>query len=360
MKAIFRYYIASLICLLTASCNNNRTNQKQLTMTAVDSISIELKKLDSLLQDSAFAATIASMLEASYYKGLGEPAPAFLKPGEDSLLTDKSVKDEKIATNIAGFYALECGINYLCSRDSATPAQWIEKILSKTALDKDAAEILNRFANATWKAGQPFRSLDRIKKANFIGWSGLSDAEVQKDVRQIEGAALIVQPFIKGSKTEQLLQLKELLQSKEFALQAASFMDSSYYAGEKKPVAEFLSKEEKTATKKKSFKEEKIATNIAGFYALECGINYFVSAKKQAPTMILQSIVNGSISKEDKLLCCRFANATWKAGQPFRNLDRITRETFTPFNFLSEADIEKDWVQVKAAAEILLAELKRR
>jgi len=358
MRGIPNLFVMMLICTVIASCNNNDSTQKTLAMTTTDSITRELKIIDSLLQDKGFAESMAIELEASYYKGIGEPAPPFLKPDEDSLLTGKSVKEEKIATNIAGFYALECGINYLCSQDSSTPAGWIEKILSKKAPDKNVTEILSRFANATWKAGQPFRSLDRIKKANFIGWSGLSTAEADKDLRQIEGAAQVLQPFIKGSRNEQMIQMKNLLQDKEFALQVAAFMDSSYYAGEKKPVAPFVSKEEATAIKKKSFKEEKIATNIAGFYALECGINYFVAEKKQAPSVLLQSVIDGRISRQDQLLFCRFANATWKAGQPFKSLDRITRATFTPFNFLSEADIEKDWVQVKAAAGKLLKELK--
>jgi len=69
----------------------------------------------------------------------------------------------------------------------------------------------------------------------------------------------------------------------------------------------------------------------------------------------MKAVVGDTISKEDRQLFCRFANATWKAGQPFRGLKRITRDTFTPFYFLSEVDIEKDWVQVKAAAGEVLA-----
>jgi hypothetical protein len=351
MRAIIPAFALPILCTVIVSSNTGTAKKEEHTMSTTDTIVNEMKKIDSLLQDKSFAESIAAELEASYYKGVGEVAPPFLKPGEDSLLVEKSVREEKIATNAAGFYALECGINYLCTWDSSTPADWIEKIASgKMADEKDAIEILDRFANATWKAGQPFRSLDRIKKTNFIGWSGLSTDEIKKDYRQIVGAATKLQPLIKGTKDEQQQQLKKLLQSKDFALEIAAFMDSSYNAGENKPVPAFISKEEETATKKKSFKEEKIAMNVAGFYALECGLNYFVAAKKIKPSIILQSIADNSISKEDKLLFCRFANATWKAGQPFRSLDRVTRETFTPFNFLSEADVEKDWVQVKAAA----------
>jgi hypothetical protein len=357
MKVHLSFFAVTLICTVIAACNNSTTKQEEQTMPVADSIQSELTLIDSLLQDKPFAEAMAMELEAFYYKAAGEPVAPFLKPGEDSLLVDKSVREEKIATSSASFYAVECGINYLCENNNTTPADWLEKISTNKA-DKPVIELLNRFANATWKAGQPFRSLDRIKKPNFIGWSGLSDAEVQKDYRQVIGVANKLKPLIKGTKEEQFSQLKKLLQDKNFAFEIAAYMDSVYYAGEKLPVPAFISKEEETAAKKKSFKEEKIAINIAGFYAVESGVNYFVALKKQKPTAILQSIANGSVSKEDKLLFCRFANATWKAGQPFRSLDRITRETFTPFNFLSEADIEKDWVQIKAAAEKLLQHLK--
>jgi hypothetical protein len=53
----------------------------------------------------------------------------------------------------------------------------------------------------------------------------------------------------------------------------------------------------------------------------------------------------------------RFANATWKAGQPFRSLDRITRKTFTCFDLLPPEEVEKDWMQIKAAAIKLSAAL---
>jgi hypothetical protein len=54
------------------------------------------------------------------------------------------------------------------------------------------------------------------------------------------------------------------------------------------------------------------------------------------------------------MIFARFANATWKVGQPFRGLNRITRPTFTPFYFLSESDIDKDMVQIRAAAQRIL------
>jgi hypothetical protein len=41
------------------------------------------------------------------------------------------------------------------------------------------------------------------------------------------------------------------------------------------------------------------------------------------PAMLLQEIVDGSLDSNSMFLLQRFANATWKAGQPFMNLKRI-------------------------------------
>ena len=348
---------AVILLIFFSACNNPA--QQDAEMSKEEKIKKELSVIDSLLHDKQFAEEMAMELEASYYKGIGEPVPAFLKRGEDSLMIDKSVREEKIATNLAGFYALECGLNYLCRKSNTTPLEWIEKIINKQA-DDSAQLILNRFANATWKAGQPFRGIDRIKRPNFISASSLSPEEVQKDYRQILAAATKLKSVLQpASKDEQFQQIRSLLQDKDFAYQLASNMDSSYYAGENKPAPPFISTDEINAVKKKSFKEEKIAMNIAGFYALECATNYLVTTKLQLPSSILRSLTDDSIPVDDKLLMASFANATWKAGQPFRSLDRITRDTFTPFNFLSEADIEKDLVQVRAAAKKLLSGLKQ-
>ena len=343
---------------LTA-CNNNNKTSAEPSMNNEEKINHELKQIDSLLQSENFAQEMATELEAAYSIGAGQTVPAFLKPGDDSLLTDKSVKEEKIATNLAGFYALECGINYLCSRNDLTPLQCIEKIMDKHA-DDSTLLILNRFANATWKAGQPFRSLERIKRSNFISASALSTEEVEKDHRQIINAASLLKTVMKpDSKQAQLEQLRSLLRDKEFAYRIASYLDSSYYAGENKPAQAFISDEEMNAMKKKSYREEKIAMNLAGFYATECAMNYLVTTRKVLPSAILQELVDNTISTGEKSLFARFANATWKAGQPFRDLDRITRETFTPFSFLNEEDIEKDLVQVRAAAKKILQVLQK-
>jgi len=224
-------------------------------------------------------------------------------------------------------------------------------------LDSNEVLLLNRFANATWKAGQPFRGLDRITRDNFTVAAFLNDAEIQKDVDQVIAAASLLLDSMKNvsnaTREVQLQRINQLLKDKEFADDMARHMDAAYYKGQDKTVPVFLSVEEDTMTVQKSAKEEKIAINIAGFYALECGIGYLAHTQNRLPSEILKSITGDSIHQKDKLLLERFANATWKAGQPFRSLDRITREIFMPFDLLPKEEVEKDWDQLKSAAEMV-------
>ncbi len=315
----------------------------------------ELATLDSLLRDPVFAQSMAASLDSSYYEGIGEKPPPFLTPADDTTFIFKTQFEEKVATNLAGFYALECGVGLLSAQSNMTPIAILKKITGDNA-DSNMVLLLNRFANATWKAGQPFRGLNRITKPNFIGAGALSADEIEKDYVQIKNAAVKLLSSLEtnadSSLGEQMNALRNLLQDSSYAVSMASFLDSSYYVNLNQPAPPFSTPDD-TAIIKKSLKEMKIATSIAGFYALECGVNYLVTKTSQLPSVIIKSVADNSISAEDKNIFARFANATWKAGQPFRGLNRITRATFTPFYFLTEADIDKDLVQVRAAAKRL-------
>ncbi len=154
---------------------------------------------------------------------------------------------------------------------------------------------------------------------------------------------------------EQMASLRHLLQDTAYAVEMASFLDSSYSISQQQTPTPFSTPADDTVMIKKSMKEMKIATSIAGFYALECGLNYLVTTTNRLPSTILKSVANNSMNPEDKMIFARFANATWKAGQPFRDLKRITRPTFTPFYFLTKPDVEKDMVQIRTAAQRLLS-----
>jgi hypothetical protein len=341
--------IFSVPCL--TSCKENVDDPKE-----ADRMKAQMMIIDSLLKDISFAESMAKTLDSSYYAGIGEQAPAFLSPSDDTAIIIKSLRDEKVAMKLAGFYALECGIGLLCTQTNTKPVEWLKKITGGSA-DSSAVLLLNRFANATWKAGQPFRELNRITRPVFSVASSLSPEEVDKDYFQIYYSAKKLlsdmDRISDSSMPEQMQMLRGLLQDTLYAVNVAAFLDSSGTRGERSE-SPFLTPTDDTATIRKSVKEMKIATSLAGFYAVECAANYLATKNKELPSTVLKSFVNNSMNEADKLIFARFANATWKAGQPFRDLKRITRATFTPFYFLTEADIEKDIVQVRAAAARLL------
>lgn len=356
IKIYIRLFIllAAQQYILSCSPKDDKTMQNQLKE--------ELNKINQLLRDKNFAQEMAQTLEAAYYNGVGEKPPVFLKPGDDTAKIKKPAIDEKTATSIAPFYALECGIGVLCETHGGTPVEWLKKINDNT-LDTSYWLLLNRFANATWKAGQPFRDLNRIERPVFIIANFLSAEEVKKDKDQLKAASIKLSDAMKdvadSSKTKQFDKLKQLMQSETFAFETARHADSSYSVSQKQPVPSFAEYGKDTSTITKTVKQEKIATNIAGFYALECGINYMVTIEKRLPSQILDSIKNNTINDADKTLLLRFANATWKAGQPFRGLERIRKDNFIPASMLSKEELEKDWVQIRAAAEKLLEKLSQ-
>jgi len=167
-----------------------------------------------------------------------------------------------------------------------------------------------------------------------------------------------MQPLRNKTAQEQKDKIRSLLQDSAFAYEMASWLDSCYYAGQQQPVPLFLTVEEQTGIITKKAADVKIATNVAGFYALESALNYLVTTRKILPSILLQSLIGNTLDKEDRLVFARFANATWKAGQPFRGMARIRREIFVPFDFLNDAEIGKDINQVKTAAELVLQKLQ--
>lgn len=311
----------------------------------------QLSVLNILLQDSSFAIKVAAAQEAAYYQAQGKETPKFDSNTTAAII--KSAMDEKIGTNLAGFYALECGIGALVEQQGNTPVYWLQKI-THHQLGTAETTLLNRFANATWKAGQPFRGMARIKRDNFIVAAFLSNEEIQKDQDQIIAAANKLSDSLKdvanAPAPAQFKKISELMKSKTFALDIAMHMEAAYYTALKKTVPLFITT---TDTILKNAFEEKVATNIAGFYALECGLTYLATEQHRLPSDVIATIIDGSINNADKQLLERFANATWKAGQPFIGLHRITKENFTPFYFLSAEEIKKDWVQIITVARQL-------
>ncbi|RYY25415.1 MAG: hypothetical protein EOO04_11910 [Chitinophagaceae bacterium] len=319
-----------------------------------DLIEKELLVIDSLLRNEKFSITMAAHLDSAYYVGVGETPQEFITPEDETNTFQSSEKTEFIATNIAGFYALECGISFISSNSGQSFVSVLKNML-EGKIDSTEILILNRFANATWKASQPFRDLERIKRPIFMVANFLPDEEIKKDYHQVQIAGRklweSMEVLAESPQEAQMQKLRSLLQDTNYAFMMAAFIDSAYAATQGQLQ---VSKEWNDTPVLKSMRSQKIASSLAGFYALESGINYLAKTRGLTPSDVLKAIVDDSLSEENLQLFARFANATWKAGQPFKGLDRIKRETFTPFYFLSKPDIDKDLVQIKAAAGMLL------
>lgn len=104
----------------------------------------------------------------------------------------------------------------------------------------------------------------------------------------------------------------------------------------------------------------KIAINQAGAIATECGIGYLCEVKGVRLSDLMGQLKEGQMDKADLLLIARFANATWKAGQPFRGLERFQKENYIPAVKLSKVELEKFVIKIKAFAEFYYTELERR
>jgi hypothetical protein len=343
-------FVVVLVCAVlgTAACENALAEQ--------------LQRLQALERSPAFALEMAAFLDAAYYRGQGQTPPPFIQPAEETATTPKSVKDEKIATNLAGFYALESGLGVISERTQETPLQILDAVVGGTRSEADLL-LLARFANATWKAGQPFRALNRITRDTFKPAALLTEDDLKKDLVQIKAAARRLRDAMSDvggqNRSEQLKRLQALLQSRDFAEDMAAYLDAAYYGGQRQTPRPLFAPGDETATIRKSVKEEKIAINLAGFYAVEVGATVIGERTRELPMAILESVANGTRSQADMLLLARFANATWKAGQPFRALSRISRANFIPAALLNDDELKKDFDQIRAAAAKLLEAMRR-
>lgn len=147
--------------------------------------------------------------------------------------------------------------------------------------------------------------------------------------------------------------LKQLLQNKEVAEEMAKWQNDAYYRNLKQEPPEFIKPEERGTPVEK----EKIAKNLAGVYALECGVGVICERDNKTLLEVLKAINEKSISEKDMILLARFANATWKAGQVFQSPNRVERDTFRPAVTLTTVELKKDFDQIYAASEQLYSRL---
>jgi hypothetical protein len=100
--------------------------------------------------------------------------------------------------------------------------------------------------------------------------------------------------------------------------------------------------------------QKKLATNTAGFYAIQDALGLLHSLHQEDPFIADETLtaVDGDKASPQLMdIFARFAHATWAAGQPFK--DRETRPVMQPFDLLSEDEKAKDFVQIHTAAHVL-------
>src|SRR3990170_8268886 len=108
---VYQCFAFAVVVQYMIFCNDKTAPEKSQTQ-----MEKELLTIDSLLRDSVFTESIAKTLDSSYYAGIGQPSPPFTTPEDVTTIVYTSVKNEKIATRLAGFYALECGIGHLSTQ----------------------------------------------------------------------------------------------------------------------------------------------------------------------------------------------------------------------------------------------------
>lgn len=310
----------------------------------------ELNILSALLQDENFVAQIVAA---------GDTHKSYQQDTHSSTneVLQRSFKEEKIAISLAPFYALECGIQALMQTNPEHSFfYWVDHLLNRR-LHPDQVLLLNRFANATWKAGQPFRDLARIKRRNFISAALLPAEEVAKDFDQLHAAAEMIHPVLLPYKnSDHLLQLQKVehvLQDRNFAEVMAAHVNAAYYIAQQQMVPAFLQAGEEHAMIAKNTQSEKMAMALSGFYALECGLSYLASRQQVKPSVLLHSICEGALPGNEQMLFQRFAHATFKAGEVFMGMHRITTPAFGLFDFLEDAAVRLHWAHIKTVASQL-------
>jgi hypothetical protein len=93
-------------------------------------------------------------------------------------------------------------------------------------------------------------------------------------------------------------KINQLLKNKQYALDMAVIW-AAYYEGQHKLFPYFFHPRKIQPSIRKALKK-KLAINLAGFYALECGKLPAIS--KQTPSDIFKSIINDSIAERQTII----------------------------------------------------------
>jgi hypothetical protein len=106
-----------------------------------------------------------------------------------------------------------------------------------------------------------------------------------------------------------------------------------------------------------------IAANMCSVYAVDSAANAITMVAEGKVTeddymASLRAIAEGSLAADELYVARQFANATWKACQPYRGLERLTRPVMTQFNLLPDDEVAKDDATLAAAAKALISAIE--
>lgn len=145
----------------------------------------QLARLSSIVKSLGHQLAMANACDKAYADGIGNP---------DLYEPYGAEKPEKVAQNMAGPLAVNSAVGVLATM-RGLPTEGNVTMILRDIVNGNVSEIersiLHRLANATWAAGQPFRSdkgpLGRAAGVNVFDL--LDQAEVAKDWHQIHAAA---------------------------------------------------------------------------------------------------------------------------------------------------------------------------
>lgn len=150
-------------------------------------------------------------------------------------------------------------------------------------------------------------------------------------------------------------------QSIDQAVPAANRLDKAYADGVGHP--EYHTPFDATSN------PQMVAMNLAGIYAADTfgnmmSLYYGEEADEDAYVQALQDLEAGAITEDVKSIAKNLANLEWRAGQPFRDmaakpLNRITREVNMQFSLLPSDEEDKDLIQVREGARVLLEHISK-
>ena len=140
-------------------------------------------KMECIIRDRQNLIEVANRCDKAYAEGVGHPE-WYTPFGEE--------QPEKVAQNYAGAQAVMSGVGAICHLRRGKLDKIGLKILWQIINNKlkpEEHDLLLRFSNATWGAGQPFRggNLSRADHVNMFDL--LPYEEVLKDYYQVRAAA---------------------------------------------------------------------------------------------------------------------------------------------------------------------------